>query len=831
MISCRLTTEIFAASFSCTNSPKARSRFEYSSCLFMKKILFLVLASMCWLARAGAQTATVTSSSTVLNSAGGQVTLTATITYPAGTNVVTGVAVTNGGSGYTSVPTVSFKPYPVTGTGTGAAATATIDGRVASIAIVNGGSGYTAPTVTLSGGGGTGALATATINGGVITGIAVTAAGTGYTSAPTVAITGQAGSGATGTATITKVVSAITVTSGGSGYANPPTVEFSGGGGTGATADATVPTPGGLAFAFGLPAGWALVSTGGANVPAVASPVGTTTTLEYAYVEFPANSATFTVTVSYPSGLLVNQTITPSAIYRSPQAQLTVAPLVFTPPAVAPVAPAITSATSATGVVGTAFSYQVVASNSPTSYAASGLPSGLSLNTSTGAITGTPTAAGTFTVSLTATNAGGTSTAVSLGLVLNSSFSFSKQPTGITRSRGETASFEVAATGGTGTVTYKWFKDGTAMEDSFGRISGSATAKLTISNVGVADGGSYTATAVTTQNSAITSAGAALTVSAGPTITTPALDAAALASGSASFLVGATGSGTLAYQWYFTPTSGTPTTTLANITSKISGATTSALTVSNVAGTDAGFYTCAVTDSTGTARNSAALSIVPRVIRISAPSASPGADVVVSVLLQAKGDENAVSFSLLFDSTKLTYKSFAYGPDADSGSVSRPTGTTGKLNILVGKTPPDVWTAGANTIARVTFTSAASGGTSLVAFDDISATSPRSVSSATGETLVAGYQSAYVASISGFEGDVDGDGKLTASDWTLMGRIILGLDASPSGEKFMRSDCAPRLDGTSEKLGDKVLNAADWTQTGRYVLGLDPVTAIGGPTN
>jgi len=434
-------------------------------------------------------------------------------------------------------------------------------------------------------------------------------------------------------------------------------------------------------------------------------------------------------------------------------------------------------------------------------------------------------------VSLTATNAGGTSTAVSLGLVLNSSFSFSKQPTGITRSRGETASFEVAATGGTGTVTYKWFKDGTAMEDSFGRISGSATAKLTISNVGVADGGSYTATAVTTQNSAITSAGAALTVSAGPTITTPALDAAALASGSASFLVGATGSGTLAYQWYFTPTSGTPTTTLANITSKISGATTSALTVSNVAGTDAGFYTCAVTDSTGAARNSAALSIVPRAIRISAPSASPGADVVVSVLLQAKGDENAVSFSLLFDSTKLTYKSFAYGPDADSGSVSRPTGTTGKLNILVGKTPPDVWTAGANTIARVTFTSAASGGTSLVAFDDISATSPRSVSSATGETLVAGYQSAYVASISGFEGDVDGDGKLTASDWTLMGRIILGLDASPSGEKFMRSDCAPRLDGTSEKLGDKVLNAADWTQTGRYVLGLDPVTAIGGPTN
>ncbi len=107
----------------------------------MKKILLLVFASMCWLARAGAQTATVTSSSTVLNSAGGQITLTATISYPAGTNTLTGVTISNRGSGYTSAPTVSFKPYPDngTGTGTGAAATATIDGRVASIAIVNGG--------------------------------------------------------------------------------------------------------------------------------------------------------------------------------------------------------------------------------------------------------------------------------------------------------------------------------------------------------------------------------------------------------------------------------------------------------------------------------------------------------------------------------------------------------------------------------------------------------------------------------------------------------------------------------------------------------------------
>jgi hypothetical protein len=69
-------------------------------------------------------------------------------------------------------------------------------------------------------------------------------------------------------------------------------------------------------------------------------------------------------------------------------------------------APSITSATSAAGTVGTAFTYQIAATNSPTSYAATNLSgTGLSLNTTTGAITGTPTAAATITSQLTATNA------------------------------------------------------------------------------------------------------------------------------------------------------------------------------------------------------------------------------------------------------------------------------------------------------------------------------------------------------------------------------------------------------------------------------------------
>ncbi|HTZ19911.1 MAG TPA: Ig domain-containing protein, partial [Opitutaceae bacterium] len=82
-------------------------------------------------------------------------------------------------------------------------------------------------------------------------------------------------------------------------------------------------------------------------------------------------------------------------------------------------APTITSAITASGSYGTPLAtYNITANESVASYSATGLPGGVTVNTGTGAISGTPTAIGSFTVTLGATDPAGNAGSNTLTLTI-----------------------------------------------------------------------------------------------------------------------------------------------------------------------------------------------------------------------------------------------------------------------------------------------------------------------------------------------------------------------------------------------------------------------------
>jgi hypothetical protein len=86
-----------------------------------------------------------------------------------------------------------------------------------------------------------------------------------------------------------------------------------------------------------------------------------------------------------------------------------------------PPAPVLRGASIATGTAGEPFSYQMIASNSPTIYWAYGLPAGLSVNPVTGLISGAATSVGQSSVDLFATNASG-SGYFDISIIIENSF-------------------------------------------------------------------------------------------------------------------------------------------------------------------------------------------------------------------------------------------------------------------------------------------------------------------------------------------------------------------------------------------------------------------------
>jgi autotransporter-associated beta strand protein len=256
-------------------------------------------------------------------------------------------------------------------------------------------------------------------------------------------------------------------------------------------------------------------------------------------------------------------------------------------------APVVSSALVATGMVGQAFTYTIAATNvAATSYSATGLPDGLTVNAASGVIAGTPTpaATGTTRVKLGAKNANGTGLAY-LYLTIQGAPAITGQPADLAVAVGQPASFTVTATGDA-PLSYQWLLNGT-------NITGATNAAFTSPTVGLGDAGVYSVV-VSNRYNTVTSSNATLMVTASPTapvITAHPADKSVAVGQSASFSVMATGTAALNYQWMLNGTN-------------ITGATNATLTLSTTATADAGTYGVRVTNSAGNATSSNAVLVV-----------------------------------------------------------------------------------------------------------------------------------------------------------------------------------------------------------------------------
>jgi hypothetical protein len=234
-------------------------------------------------------------------------------------------------------------------------------------------------------------------------------------------------------------------------------------------------------------------------------------------------------------------------------------------------------------------------------------------------VSGTPTIAGTYPVTVTGynqDNATGLSGSIQVIFTITGGVAvaptFTTQPRNVTVTSGGPATFSVVvATTANPTPTLQWTKNGA-------NISGATAATYAIAATVESDAGSYAAVATSTAGTA-TSTAAILTVNpalAAPSITTQPLSQTVTSGNSVTFSSAASGNPTPTYQWQKGGVN-------------ISGATSATYTIATTAAGDAGNYAVVATSTSGSVTSATATLTVSAALAAPAFTTQPSSATVI----------------------------------------------------------------------------------------------------------------------------------------------------------------------------------------------------------
>lgn len=377
----------------------------------------------------------------------------------------------------------------------------------------------------------------------------------------------------------------------------------------------------------------------------------------------------------------------------------------------APVAPSITTQPTSQSVIsGANVSFAVTASGTaPLSY--QWRLNGVNLSGATSAmlnLTGvTAGQAGSYTCVVT--NMAGSATSTAATLTVNATPvapALTTQPASQTVNLGGNVSFLVAANGTT-PLSYQWQLNGA-------NLGGATSATLSLTGVTLGQAGNYRCVVTNAAGSA-TSSEAILTVNVPPSITTQPAHQNVAAGANVTFTVAANGTAPLSYQWRLNG-------------ANIGGATSATLSLTGATSSQAGSYTCLVSNMAGSATSSAATLTVmlPPTITTQPASQTVTAGANVNFAVVASGTAplsyqwqlngvnlgGAMSASLSLTGVTTNQSGNHYSCVVSNGAGSA-TSTAATLTVNAAPVSPAITTQPASQTvtagATVTFTVTASG--------------------------------------------------------------------------------------------------------------------------